>query len=172
MNYLKDKRVYLSGPIECALENDLNWRTEPKRILTQELGVNLFDPFDDLKQQWVPILRDAREAKDYDTMSRIASDFVRKDLCMVDRSDFIIAYLPYKIPTTGTHHEIINSNAAKKPTLLICPDGKNKNPLWYFGFIKHKFMFGNWNDLFNYLREVDQGLHKEEDRWKFVYGLV
>jgi nucleoside 2-deoxyribosyltransferase len=82
----------------------------------------------------VPALKKAQSEKDTDTIAKIAKSFVRKDLCLVDRADFLIAYLPNKIPTTGTNHEIINSNNAKKPTLLVTDTGDITNiPLWYFG---------------------------------------
>jgi hypothetical protein len=105
-------------------------------------------------------------------MTKIAKAFVRKDLAMVDRADFTIAYLPSGVPTTGTHHEIINSNNAKKPTMLVCPQGKEFIPLWYYGFIPHEFMFGSWDGLWEYLCEVNKGKHVHNDRWAFTYGLV
>ena len=54
-----------------------------------------------------------------------------------NRSDFIIAYVPMAVCTTGVVHEVINSHNAKKPTLLVTNTDNIKNiPLWYFGFIK------------------------------------
>jgi hypothetical protein len=91
---------------------------------------------------------------------------------MVDRADFLIAHLPYKIPTSGSHHEIINSNNAKKPTLLVCPQGRQFIPLWYFGFIPLECMFGCWEDLYAYLQDVDDGKLKENNRWHFIYGMI
>lgn len=159
-----------SGPIENDLTHH-NWREEPKKVLTERFGVNLFDPFVDPKQQWVPTLKDAREKCDYETMTKIAKDFVRKDLAMVDRSDILVSYLPKGVPTTGTHHEIINSNNSKKPTLLV----SNMNdiahiPLWYYGFIPTEFMFPNWEALYVYLEAVNKGEHRENNRWSFIYG--
>jgi len=169
--YLKGKRCYLAGPIEADVTTH-NWRTDPKRVLKEEFEIDLFDPHEDPKEQWVPHIVTCREAKDYDGMTRIARDFVRKDLSVVDRSDFIIACLPYRVPTTGTVHEIVNSSNAKKPTMIVCPEGKEKVPIWYYGFIDHNFMFGSWEDLYTYLREVNDGKHRDERRWSYVYGLI
>jgi hypothetical protein len=130
----------------------------------------MFDPFSDPKQQWLPVLKECRDKKDYDTMSKIAKVFVRKDLAMVDRADLLIAYLPYKVPTTGTHHEIINSNNAKKPTLLVTDDDISYIPLWYYGFIPTEFMFKSWTALYEYLESVNRGEQKHNDRWSFIYG--
>jgi len=118
--YLKDRNVYLSGSIEHD-DGKVDWRLEPKKVLKEEFGLNVFDPNADIKQNWVPAIKEAREKKDYETMTRISKNFVRKDLCLVDRADFLIAYLPYMGVTTGTHHEIINSVNSKKVSLLVCP---------------------------------------------------
>lgn len=170
-NPLKKARCYLGGPIEND-SSGLNWRIEPKKVLTERFKVKLFDPFDDPKQQWVPNLEKARQERDYETMAKHARDFVSKDLIMVERSDFIISYLPRGVPTTGTHHEIIFSSDNKKPTLLVCPEGKEFVPLWYYGFIPHTCMFGSWGDLYAYLQEVVDWKHTENRRWKFRYGLI
>lgn len=166
---LQGKRAYLSGPIE--FESGDNWRDCPRKVLPTEFGIELFDPFADPKQQWVPLLKEAQEKKDFNTMASISKSFVRKDLCMVDRADFIIAYLPHKVPTTGTHHEIINSNNAKKPTLLVTNmDSIVYMPLWYYGFIPVECMFAGFSALYEYLREVNAGKHKTNNRWSYVYG--
>lgn len=170
--FLQNRLVYLGGPIEMAETDKPNWREEPKKILRKEFGLNVFDPFEDPKQQWVNPLLEAREKCDYETMASIAKKFVQKDLTVVDNSNMLIAYLPHKVPTTGTHHEIIRSSDAKKPTLLVT-DGHKKNiPLWYHAFVPHTVMFGNWDDLYEYLREVNEGKHKNNRRWNFIYGLI
>ena len=169
--HLRGIRAYLSGPIECD-DSENNWRLEPMGVFVNEFALNIFDPYSDPKQKFSEALLSARKDCDYDTVHKIMRNFVRKDLGMVDRSDFIIAYLPEKVPTVGTHHEIINAHNMKKPVLLVCPQGKENIPLWYFGFIPQEFMFGSWEDLYSYLREVDTGEHKNNTRWELVYGLV
>jgi nucleoside 2-deoxyribosyltransferase len=167
---LKGKRAYLSGPIEHSDGKD--WRAEPKNVLINQFGIDLFDPYVDPKQQWAPMLVQARQEKNYAEMQRIAHDFLRKDLSLVDHSDLIIAYLPRNVATVGTVHEIIVSNTEKKPTLLICPEGKEFISFWYYGFIPLDFMFGSWEELYQYLREVNEGKHKKNDRWAYIYGVI
>ncbi len=171
MGYLKNKRVYIGGPIEHD-NPEFDWRKEPKKVLRTEFGLEIFDPAEDPKQQWVPVLNEARREKDYERMHAIAKGFVKKDLCLVDRSDFLISYVPYKMPTTGTVHEIVIAENAKKPVLLVCPQGKEMASFWYFGFIDHRNIFGSFAELYAYLREVDAGNCKEDDRWWFTYGLI
>lgn len=162
---------YLSGAIE---HNDYgtNWRTVPTKVLKEKFKINVFDPFEDPKQKWSDKLKKAQAEQNYDEMVRIAQNFVQKDLSIIDRCDFLIGYLPYKVPTTGTIHEIIHANNIKKPVLLICPEGKQFIPLWFYGFIDVNTMFGQWNDLYNYLQEVDNAQHTSNRRWNLIYGLV
>lgn len=172
MGLLKGRRVYLSGPIEFSCDKH-NWRTDPSKVLSEEFGMDVFDPFNDPKQQWAPLLRTARENKDFETMAKIASDFVSKDLTMVSRSDMLIAYTPYRVPTTGTVHEVIHAHADKKPTLLVCPEGKEFCPLWYYGFVDWKdAMFGSWEELYAFLRDVEAGKHNDKKRWRFINNLL
>ena len=169
---LQNKKCYLSGPIQYDVAGH-NWRVDVCRVLKEEFGIDLFDPFADPKQQWLPQLKEAQTARDYVKMAEISRQFVQKDLCMVDRSDFLIAFLPSKVPTTGTVHEIINASNAKKPTLLVTDQNDvSCLPLWYFGFIPYKHMFAGWENLYKYLREINEGKHRDDRRWNYVYGLI
>ena len=170
-NHLKDKNIYLSGPIENSNEST-NWRIDPKNYITDNFGCNIFDPFEDSKQQWVKVLMQMKQDQDFDGMARICKGFVRKDLSLVDRCDFLVAYIPYKVSTTGTVNEVLVSEGEKKPTLLVCPQGKEMIPMWYFGIIPHKYMFGSWTHLYRYLSEVDAGKHMDDPMWSFVYGKI
>jgi nucleoside 2-deoxyribosyltransferase len=171
MNILEGKRCYLSGAIQFDQTN-LNWRIKPKEVLTKEFKLNLYDPFEDPRQQCAEPLKEAQKNRDFDALTKIAKSFVRKDLAMCDRADFLIAYLPYNVATFGTTHEITESNRAKKPVLLVSDSAKEKIPLWFYGFIPTEFMFNNWEDLYVYLREVNEGLHKNNNRWWFTYNLI
>lgn len=172
MHYLKNITCYLSGAIEHANPKD-NWRIEPKNIFKNRFGINVFDPNADPKQQKAKALYEAREKNDILKIQSIVKPFVRKDLSKVDECKFLVAYTPYGVPTVGTVHEIINSNNAKKPTLLVSSTGRVSDiPLWYFGFINLEFMFPHWNALYDYLQEVDEGKHMDNDRWSLVYGSI
>jgi nucleoside 2-deoxyribosyltransferase len=167
MGVLEGKRTYIAGPIE--FDNTFDWRTPLKEFLTHQLKIQVFDPLADSKQSAQPELLAARDRKDYEAMRSIAKVFVEKDLGIIDRMDFIISHVPHKVPTTGTVHEIVVASNAKKPTLLVCPQGKHMAGLWYFGFIPHQHIFGSWNELKDYLLEVDQKKHLDDRRWRFVY---
>ncbi len=171
MGFLAGKRAYLGGPMQYTDWNHA-WRDEVSNVLTTEFEIDLFDPSKDAKQQWVALLKVAQDSKNYDEMRRIAKQFVAKDLQVVDYSNFVIASVPYRVPTVGTTHEVIDADARKRPTLLVCEKGKEFVPAWYYGIIPHKYFFGAWEDLYKYLREVDRGEHMDDERWAFVYGLI
>ena len=170
MGVLEGKKCYLGGPIENA--DGPNWRIAVKKVLVGEFGIKVLDPFTDPKQQWAPILVQARKKKNYKKMRKIARKFVHKDLCWVDRSDFTISNLPFNVATTGSNHEITQANDRKKPTLMVCTKGKQYLPFWYFGFIKDDYMFGSWKGIYTYLRAVEAGLHNDDERWHYVLGLI
>lgn len=148
---------------------DQTWRKDMKQALEQRFGLIVFDPNADAKQQWVQNLLKAREDRDYDTIERVAEGFVQKDLGVVDRQDFIIANLQYKVPTVGTVHEIVSAHShTQKPVILFCEKGKEFIPFWYYGFINHRqFMFGLRTEVYDYLEQVDKGLINHR-RWNLV----
>lgn len=170
MNFLKYKRCYLSGPIEFENTSEPDWRPDVRSTLLTRYGVDLFDPYLDPKQQWKKDLDEARERQDLDMLESISSKFVRKDLGVVDRVDFLVAYLPRGIQTTGTVHEIIVASNRKIPTLLMCPEGAYHFPAWYYCFIPREMRFGNWSALYSYLDKVHRGDESLHKRWDFVLG--
>jgi hypothetical protein len=170
MGYLADKKLYLSGAIEYANPND-NWRIEPMRVFRERFSIDVFDPFSDPKQQWAEKLKIAKKNRDFDEVEGIARLFVRKDLQIVQKTDILVAYLQPNVQTTGTIHEIINSWNYKNPTLLVS-EHKEDIPSWCFGFVRHKYMFDGFSKLYEYLQEVDDGMHKDDLRWALIYGLI
>jgi len=169
---LKGAKMYLSLPIEHTNEGDNDWRPEVKHHLTESFGIDVFDPLADEKQKRATVLRAAMEKEDFDQVEEIATAFVKKDLGKIDRSDFLIAYNPKGVPTTGVPCEVHHAVQLKKPVMIVCPDGKRAASLWYWGYIRHEYIFGSWADLYEYLEEVDQFKHRDNHRWWFVYRMV
>jgi hypothetical protein len=172
MNYLKDRRVYLSGAIDHSPDGGVGWRKAitPKLL---ELGLQVYDPTQDPKQTKASSCHQLLAEEKYDEATAVIKSFVRKDLALVDRSDIIIAKISLGITMTGTVDEIITSTRmGHKPTLLFCNEGKKKIPAWYFGIIPHRHMFSSAQQVINYLIEVDKGLHVDDRRWNYIYGLI
>lgn len=163
--------MYLSAPIE--FENGRSeWRKPAITYLTEKFGIDVFDPSVDEKQKRAERLEKAVEQGNFDEVEKIATTFAKKDLGVIDRSDFLVAYNPYKVPTTGTPCEVHHAIQLKKPVMIVCPEGKKFASRWYFGNIRHRYIFGSWKDLYSYLDEVDQFKHKDNHRWWMVYKMV
>lgn len=170
MNKLLSKKTfYLSSPIEFGTDN---WRYEFKDNIIKKFDLNIYDPFLDPKQQWKEQITEARKEKDYDRIESIARKFYLKDCLMVDKSDGLIAYLPYGVATHGVPCEILQSIKANKPTFLICPEGKELVPVWYYGMLSHKNMFGSFNDLYKHLDKINKGLIKNDDSLLYIYNKI
>jgi nucleoside 2-deoxyribosyltransferase len=168
-NALNGSKVYLSGPIQY--DDGPNWRVPVIESLSK-FGIEVFDPFSDEKQMQTGVLKECIEKEDYDEVEKICTKFVKKDLAVIDRCDFLIAYNPNGIRTTGTPCEVHHAVQLKKPVLIVCPEGKASASLWYFGYIRHQYIYGSWEECYSYLDEVDRYKHKDNHRWWFVYKLV
>lgn len=170
-NYLSGKRCYISSAIEFSQDN--SWRKDIIEKLITEFKLDVFDPWSDPKQQYTEKIQEAKKEKDFETIAKIAKSFVRKDLAQVDRSDLLIAFLKHGVPSFGVCHEIVVSNMAKKPSLIVSlDDDKTKLPIWFYGFINHNHMFDGANDLYRFLHKVNDGKMKDNDRWAFIYDLL
>ena len=87
---------------------------------------------------------------------------------MVDISDFLIVNLDLDVHPCGTYEEIFWANRQKKPIIVHMVQGKQKCPDWLFGTIPHEMIFSSWEEIKNYLVEIN---HSEEiktfNRWYF-----
>ena len=172
LNILAGKRVYLSSPMG-HVSAEWNWNKQRLIVintLIEEFNLRVFDPYNDPKQANLSLLNQYKEKRDFDSLSEIAKEFVSQDLNAVNWADIVIAYVPKGIPSCGVPHEIINANLGKKLVLLVEGTDKAKINIWYYGFIKHRFIFDTWDDLFNYLTEINEDKHKDDPRLQFLYS--
>jgi len=172
MGPLYNTNCYLSSPIEFDNLGATNWRQDVCDCLKEKFGINVFDPSKDIKQDSVVKMDIALENEDYDTVENICKMFTKKDLAVIDRSDFLIAASIKGIPTTGVPCEIIHAINLKKPVMIVATKGKKTASKWYFGNLKHQYIFGNWDDLYKYLQEVNEYKHVNNHRWWYTYKMV
>jgi len=137
--FLKNARVYLSGPMDFvasrAEEKKNGWRIRVKQFL-QSYGATVFDPWEKPKVQGLHeygkedvVSVRARESWTFEPTkegikirAQCAQSFWKTmhiDLRMVDISDFVIAYCPTNIYSVGTPHEIIVARQQHKPVLFV-----------------------------------------------------
>jgi hypothetical protein len=97
------------------------------------------------------------------------------DLRTVDLSSFLVVNYDTNIFTCGTHEEIFNANRQTKPVLLVFKNGKRKAPSWLYGRFPSEHFFDGWDELREYLNEIDSNPNykfTEADlkRWLFFDG--
>lgn len=167
---LKNLRCYLAGPIEFS-QNEID-KTELVNFLVSK-KVKVLDPkkitfggeISELKNR-----NELFEKEDFQTIREQMKKIVRKDLRCVDISDFIIAFLPKDVRTTGTIHEIIEADRQKKPVLIICQEGVKYIPAWVFGIVPLRYMFNSIENIINYLKYIDKipNVHLKDERWQLI----
>ena len=177
MNNLSGLRCYFAHPIENHKSDDyIGEQKNTLKTFLKSRGSVFIDP-KNISFHGISELLDKDEIiqeHGYEELRRQMKAIVRKDLRSVDVSDFVVGYLPKDIKTTGTIHEIIQSDNQKKPTLLVCPDGIDNLPAWFFGIIPIEYMFNSIENLIDYLNEIDKADIEEieDDRWQFIMNCL
>ena len=178
-NRLRLQKVYEVGQMDHDREAGKQWREEMTEWLKKRKALPL-NPYhkpilydeEGLEDDESAVIREAAMKRgDYKEVAKIMRKVRVIDLRMVDMADFLVVNLDISKVTCGTYEEIFLANRSKKPILIHCPQGIKAIPDWIFGTICTEHLFGNWNDLKEYLRHIDE----DEDidclgRWKF-FGL-
>jgi nucleoside 2-deoxyribosyltransferase len=174
MNYLKGKKVYLSGPILNSKDDGVEWRKEITPKL-KKFGLEILDPCQKHIQTGDSRLNEIGESKKkfrelilqekWDEVKQEFWPIVRTDLRLVDHCDFVILDHDPTVPTVGTIHELVVATFEKKVILMKYEKEhlSNINP-WMATFIKSHHFFSSWEDMFDYLKEVDDG-KKDTSYW-------
>jgi hypothetical protein len=174
MGRLNKFRVYLAGPIDRAEDHGVGWREDISPFL-RSIGVQIFNPcnkpinigLENIEKR--EYRQKLKQEQKYDELSKEIKLLRIIDLAMVDKSDFIIAYIDTDIHLTGTYEEIFWANRLKRPILICCKRGKVDIPDWLFGVLPHQFFFDTWTDLKQYLLYVNDlnNEPKHYKRWTF-----
>ena len=137
--FLKNARVYLSGPMDFvasrAEEKKSGWRVRVGHFL-RSYGATVLDPWQKpsvrglheyghedvatvkLREEWT-FDPSTEGAKSRATCADMFWETLHIDLRMVDISDFVVAYCPTNIYSVGTPHEIIVARQQHKPVLFV-----------------------------------------------------
>lgn len=172
---LNKTSCYLAGPMQYT--NGRAWRNEIKLQL-QWRGIRVFDPYEkpflwshnvDESEKSRDELLAALSRSEFDTVAERMKLVRASDLNLVDRSDFIVCYLNPTVPTIGTIEELVTAVRMKKPIFLIIEGGKQKCPLWVFGMIPHKYIYGSVEDALETIINIDIGVIQiDSDRWRLL----
>lgn len=173
MNKLKHSTFYLVGPMDRVPDGGVGWRQYLTPIL-KEMGILVFNPCDkpidrafegDQKRE---LLAQLIADKQYDKVSALVREFRTVDLRFVDKADCIICYLNKNIHTCGTYEEIFLANRQKKPVLIMADGGIDKLPLWLWGTFPYSHFFNSWDELIQYLHDIDDNtIEDTTGRWVF-----
>ena len=172
---LNNMRCYLAGPIDYAMDDGIGWRDEITEFL-EPMGVYVFNPckkpvvdaiYKEVEEEKTKMIH-LKKSHRYLELSQRMKEIVHFDLRMVDVSDFVIVYVNTEIPTFGTIHELIISLNQRKPTLVVLEGGKANCPTWLFGIMDFNFIFEDFEELKQYLVQINQGnITADRSRWVF-----
>ena len=173
MGKLYGSSCYMIGCMDRVSDNGVGWRQLiiPRLI---EMDIIVLDPcdkpidigregFDDRirRQQLI-------KEENWEELTREMKLLRAIDLRLTDSASFIIFNLDITVHACGSDEEMFWANRKKSPILINCVQGKSHIPSWLFGVLPHEFFFSNWDELFEYLKGVDDGTDKRHfKRWTF-----
>lgn len=164
MNYLNGKTVYLCGSIYGSSDDGISWREEITPRL-KGMGIEVLDPCKKMTEGSGEVGNDKKKFRElimlenFSELKEIFWPIVRYDLRCVDLSNFIIVKYDPNVHMVGGLHEIFVANFEKKVILLKYDkkDLKHFNP-WMATFIKPHHFFSEWDQMFEYLGKVNDGI--------------
>jgi len=167
MNYLRGKKVYLTGPMHHAKDDGVGWRDQITPRLN-EMEIEVLDPCKKVVNGNVDLsevgknkekFKDLVKSENWTGVKREFWPIVRSDLRMVDHCDFLIFDYDPLIPMVGTIHEMVVATFEKKVILLKydVEELADFNP-WIATFVKEHHLFDEWDRMFDYLGQVNDGV--------------
>ncbi len=171
-NNLWQQRVYLAGAIDRVKDRGSNWRDSVTPYL-KVLGLTVLNPLKKPLQnseETVEKVNKRHELKVDGRLDEVAIIMKRIrniDLRLIDVSDFIIVYIDMEHNLFGTVEEIVTANRSKKPILVVIAQGVENAPDWLLGMIGTETIFNKFEELFEYLKYVNEenDVEKLSERW-------
>ncbi len=166
-------KSYLVGPMQYS--DGRGWRDSITEQLSK-LGIVCYDPY---KKPFVVDVEESDNAAEdirkliaageYDKVAARMKLIRTYDLALVDKSDFIIAYIDPTVITVGSWEELFWANRMKRPIFLVIEGGKSKAPWWIFGTIPHKYIYSNIDEVVDVLTKINSGEKEmDSDRWRIL----
>lgn len=173
MNVLYRTKCYTIGPMEYA--DGSNWRATVEQAL-QPRNITVFNPYkkpflndcdesSDVRVRMRAAMRDGR----YDEVSEWSRSIRRFDLNLVDRSDFIIAYIIPSTASWGTAEELSTAVSSRKPIFTVIEGGIKNTPLWLMGQLKPKYLYDDIDQVLEMLKQIDDGKYLiDSPAWRLL----
>lgn len=188
-NRLKYQIFYLAGPMDRVEGRGVEWREDIQEFLWDELEAGVFNPCDkpidwgvedetvrqwrkeSLAKAWKLALAGHHFEADqiYDAVNEHMKAIVASDLRLVDQSGAMILNVDIDVHSCGTYNEQHLACMQHKPVVIHCKQGKHRVPDWLHGICRHEMVFGDWEEVKNYLRHVAFDDNPEHyRRWRFI----
>lgn len=176
MNLFNKTRCYLIGNLQSESENweyVVNWRKDFSEKV-RDMGVITMSPLDkvfvNFKQEsrifQTEMLKLLEEGK-LDEVHNEMKSVRRRDLAMIDHSNFIVGVLNAEKPTFGTVEELSFAVRANKPIFLVIQQGIKKVPLWIAGMLKPDSFYNSLDEVLNKLQAIDCGtIPITDENWR------
>ena len=165
MGRLKGQTAYLSGPIDRCPNLGTEWRNWIKPLLKAKYGIESYDPMDkpvlianehehrELRHQW-------KQSGDFHKLAAFVKELRHVDLRLCDKADLGIFFVDTTIHMCGTYEELAQMNREYKPCLIVCKQGIRGIPDWIFGMVPTSFLFDSFENLFDYLDNIDNPMRQ------------
>jgi hypothetical protein len=172
-NNLWGMRAYLIGPMDRVADGGVGWRRDLTPFL-EAIGVVVLDPTkkpiaigcEDIEKR--EYRNGLKQEGRYNDLAKEVRVLRVVDLRMCDMSDFLVAYINTDIHMCGSYEELSWCNRMKRPILCMVEGGKQNVPDWLLGVLPHEHIFGSWDDIKDYLKNVDSGADDRSfKRWMF-----
>lgn len=171
-NNLWQQRVYLAGAIDRVADRGSQWREciTPK---LKQFGLTVLNPLKKPlrnSEETIEKVGERHKLKAEGFLDEVAAIMKRIrniDLRLIDVSDFIIVYINMEHNLFGTVEEIVTANRSKKPILVVIEQGVENAPDWLLGMIGTETIFNKFEELFEYLKCVNEedDVEKLSGRW-------
>ena len=174
MKKLNNTSTYLAGYMEFG-KDGANWRSDVTHWLNN-IGVKVFNPYEkpfieqieeneDKTEYLRGEMRQGRFEEAQHHMKRIRA----LDLAMVDKADFLIAYIDPAIPTYGTVDEICHAARLRKPVFTVVKGGVSEVPLWILATLPMSQFFDSFTELQCHLEQIsDGGIEVDNKYWRLL----
>ncbi len=190
MNRLAGMLTYLVGPMDYATDKGAGWRLEITPFL-HRMNVGVLNPCDKPSTN-VDVIEDETlfkrinmckqlgkeldyagekdKAKEmYERAHKLAQNFVRYDLRMVDIAHFVIMHVNRNIHMCGSYGEQSMASIQRKPVIVFCDQGKHDIPNWLYGILNPAMFFSSLDEVKGYLTHVNEDREVEDhNRWRFI----
>jgi len=154
----KPLKAYLSGGMEYAKNEGINWREDLDQWIHKNLGHSVFNPNKESEKYLSKSLsgRSFRLLKSTDikAYTKIVRKFVESDSKEIaTRSDYVVCYWDKSAQQgAGTKGELTIARYFNKPVYMVTRISKEKIPGWVLGCVtKH---FSSFEQLKDYLETI------------------